>query len=329
MEDINHSSTKDIRLSFSRVGAMFLIIVTHLIAQIELISSLSLVTNSAIYTFLFISGYLYGKKDIQEPAIWFIKRMKKLLIPVYVYLLFIFSYSLIYGNFEIEDLITHVFNLQGFLGGVQGTGHLWFVSTIMICYLITPILNKSKNLVLNLSKLRKLLLILTLITLWIVVSLSFDHVVGNNLGYLLFYSMAYNLSRIWKRSVSVPQFIILTILTIVAFGVRLIARSYIDGSNLYDVIIVTICQSISGFYIFVALDNMKVLFTNEWIVKTIEHFDGITYEMYIVHYCFIIGPFFIWGLTNNILIDSLLVIIATYTFGLALSKLSNKIKGIM
>ena len=41
--------------------------------------------------------------------------------------------------------IAYIFNLQGFEIYVHGAEHLWYLTIIMICYLITPLLNKYKN----------------------------------------------------------------------------------------------------------------------------------------------------------------------------------------
>ena len=46
---------------------------------------------------------------------------------------------------RIANWIVYIFNLQGFQIYVHGAEHLWYLTIIMICYLITPILNKYRR----------------------------------------------------------------------------------------------------------------------------------------------------------------------------------------
>ena len=47
---------------------------------------------------------------------------------------------------KIEPLnwIVYIFNLQGLEIYVHGAEHLWYLTIAMICYFITPILDKNK-----------------------------------------------------------------------------------------------------------------------------------------------------------------------------------------
>lgn len=67
---------KDYSISFVRVVSMFLIILTHILNQISEVAFLAQVTNAAVYTFLFISGYLFGTKPINNNKVWFKKMLK-------------------------------------------------------------------------------------------------------------------------------------------------------------------------------------------------------------------------------------------------------------
>lgn len=61
-------------------------------------------------------------------------------------MLYLLNIYLINGNhINLINWIAYIFDLQGFLIYVYGAEHLWYLTIIMICYLITPILNKNKS----------------------------------------------------------------------------------------------------------------------------------------------------------------------------------------
>lgn len=237
----------------------------------------------------------------------------------------LFFYKFIVGNLELTTVLIYLFNLQGLFGGTNGAGHFWFMTTIMFCYFITPLLDKYRKSFLEKTKTKQLLIATFLFLLWIIISLNGPITIGNNLGYLLFYSFAYYLGSVWDRKITNKNFIIITMVTILSLVVRVIMRSFFDGTNLYDVVTVSITQSVLGVYIFILLDRLKSISNNQNIVNVINHFDKISYEMFITHYAFITGPFYIWGISNNVIIDSILVLIATYISASFLKYISDSI----
>ena len=75
-----------------------------------------------------------------------LKSLKRILIPLYVFMLYLLNIYLINGNhINLINWIAYIFDLQGFQIYVHGAEHLWYLTIIMICYLITPILNKNKK----------------------------------------------------------------------------------------------------------------------------------------------------------------------------------------
>lgn len=72
---------RDDSISFIRVISMLMIILTHLVAEVDSIHFLGQISSVAVYTFIFISGYLFGKKDIYNPFKWLLKRLSRIMIP--------------------------------------------------------------------------------------------------------------------------------------------------------------------------------------------------------------------------------------------------------
>lgn len=316
------SSKKDYGISLTRVFAMFLIILTHFIAQIESISFLSQLTNAAIYTFLFISGWLYGKKNIINFKVWMVNRFKKIMVPIYIWSAIIIAVQFIKGNdISGAKIIIYIFNLQGLLGGINGISHLWFTTFIGICYLITPLLQKIKKYFVKNSMLQKISMLFIALIFQIGVSLYFNEKLGIYLSYILIYMIGYLLSSIWDGQTSRKVFSVATIAMIFAIILRLEGKKMYDGSPFYNGVIVSNTQAIIGVYIYICTNKFKILYQRISVQKWIDYFDDISYEMYITHYAFIVGPLTIWG-TYNLPTSILLVLIASFVSSKFIKKLS-------
>ncbi|MFY8331116.1 acyltransferase family protein [Vagococcus carniphilus] len=97
--------------------------------------------NSAVGTFMVISGYLHSKKHINNPVSWVKKKLMRVLTPYYIFIIFAIPASyFIFKNFNFKDVLIYVLGLQGFFSfEPNGIGNLWFITAILIAYMITPI----------------------------------------------------------------------------------------------------------------------------------------------------------------------------------------------
>ncbi len=96
----------------------------------------------AVQVFLFISGFLYSKKEIKDTKKFYLKNGLKIIIPVVVLLLLFYAAYLIAYLCGYNVYVREV-NPNGCL--VSALGHLWFIYAICGCYFITPFLNKMVN----------------------------------------------------------------------------------------------------------------------------------------------------------------------------------------
>ena len=145
MVDVN---SRDRAIELIRVVAMFMIIFDHMIEPINLPlkSIFSQFFNSGIYIFIFLSGYLAGQKEICNWKKWYIKKFKRIMIPYWIVIAVCFAYETIcLHNFNWKLWLVMFCNLQGIFGTTYTTVPLWFVTLIMILYLLTPIYSKMKK----------------------------------------------------------------------------------------------------------------------------------------------------------------------------------------
>ena len=130
------TSEKKYNISLLRFIAMSFIILCHFFQYYDL--ELAWWFNVGVQIFFCISGFLYGGKKITSPIEFIGKNFKKILIPYFCFLIpaiilyFIFHREAITFSTIINALLTS--------GVINGLGHLWFISYILVCYLITPYL---------------------------------------------------------------------------------------------------------------------------------------------------------------------------------------------
>lgn len=128
-------------ISFIRSISIVLVIICHIMQSLGL--ELAWWFNVGVQIFLCISGFLYGKKDVGEITAFYSRRVKRILIPYY----------LVYVPYGLLQLVfaKGVFNFDSFVRGLvvndtlTGAGHMWFVATILLCYVLTPLLEAYRN----------------------------------------------------------------------------------------------------------------------------------------------------------------------------------------
>ena len=126
---------KDYAISAIRLLAMCMIISCHICQYFG--NELAWWLNCGVQVFLLISGYLYGNRDHIKIPEFYKRNLPKILIDYYLYVLIISAVYVLIWHYRISA--TDVFRMLLGLGTeIPGLGHLWFVSTIVLCYLITP-----------------------------------------------------------------------------------------------------------------------------------------------------------------------------------------------
>ena len=121
---------KQYGLSMVRLIAMISIISCHIMQYFGNISCYYL--NVGVWLFLFISGFLYGKKDISDVTVFYKKRLVRILVPYYIMLGVIILVNLLQGeSITAKELISSILCLQWYGKTVPNCGHLWYISCIL------------------------------------------------------------------------------------------------------------------------------------------------------------------------------------------------------
>jgi len=305
---------QSLAITFIRAMSIVLIVITHFFQANE--SYWAWWLNVGVQVFLFMSGFLFGGKHINNISFWYQKRFKKILIPYYIYIIIVLPiYFLLIGEVSITKTLGYALNLQGITGTLNGLGHLWFLTVIMLCYFITPglqILNISRKE----NKELKYYLLLAVLCLGIQ-TLSFflpfssdPWIIGPG---IITYILGYYTSKRYEGRIPNKIFLLLLLGTLMIVPLNLF--TFLPGLT----IIFTISHILIGSLIFVGL--YKLISEKNVLLKenfqVIRQLDKYSFEIYITHLIYIIGPFALIKLTTfsvvNVLLILLLILISSYT----------------
>lgn len=86
----------------------------------------------------------WNKKRDYKQKIWYIKRFFRIYFPYIVVVVtsVIMMYLQCSNYFNFNQFIIQIFSLQGIFGCYKNLTHLWYITYILVCYLITPQLQK-------------------------------------------------------------------------------------------------------------------------------------------------------------------------------------------
>ena len=122
-----------------RFFAMSAIVLCHILQQQE--NTLAFYFNIGVPIFLFISGYLFGKKDVTDYGSFLKKRFVRILLPYYMMLAVVIIANLATGTaMTAKDILSSILCQQWYDYTVPNCGHFWYISCILVCYLLTPVL---------------------------------------------------------------------------------------------------------------------------------------------------------------------------------------------
>lgn len=203
---------------------------------------------------------------------------------------------------------------------ISGTGHFWFITAIIICYLITPLLYEiRKN-----QKYQMYFLIICIIA-YIPIALLTKDIIGTYYSSALEYILAFFFLDKWIKRVNGKQGLIFGIVSLLlGCAFKLVFVYLFDNTVLYTKFLTQFCSLIIGFGIFTSI---YFFICNTYSIakrfqKIISFFDSFSYEFFIVHLVLISGKFSVLIFTNPI-INIVFAFALSALFGYLLHLLSN------
>lgn len=325
-------------VSSIRLIALSMIITCHIFQGKDIV--LAWWFNVGVQIFLFMSGFLYGTKDIKDASSWFKKRFSKILTPYYLLLIIVIIFYTVFARnlLNIKGMLVNILVLQGFGTGLPGIEHLWFLSYILMCYLITPVLQSIDCASLKNKRgvyIWKLILILALLQLFNyigVLNMSIPNISAYIIGYYFsrrhfsyegYKGLAQNVSL--KKSVTgiFTACIITTPLVIYLEyfskgGILWFLEPYTDFLFGWNHTLLGITLFLAMYFIF---EHLYSRIENKTINSIISWSDRYSYQVYLTHQIVILGQFSWLALTGSMFVNIILIIIFAVTTGVILQKL--------
>ena len=313
---------------------MVMIILCHFTGFLG-ISFLSQFFNVGVYIFLLISGWLYSNKEINQPAKWIFGKWLRLCVPIYIWMIMVCIYSAIALRAypSIKDVLLLLTNTQGIgwvifafpqldVNGVfGGLGSLWFVSVIYLCYLLMLGVKKIER------KLNKKLIGVIFIAAFIAfVGLVFLRV---NIVYFICFFIGYLIGKSTNK-ISTRAYIVLTIAMLLGVMLRLVVRSFMDGTLFYGNTVVGISHTLIAVWFCI---TMKLLVEKSEFIRKIASskavlvMDGMSYFIYITHYYFLQSNFRLKDLAPGLGLQTIIFLVLTIVTAIIIKTISGLING--
>ena len=294
---IKQQSNRSVSIMLLHIIGMVMIILCH-ISQAEGKGALGEIFICGVPLFLFVSGYLTGKREVKKVGTWYVKKLQRIWIPYLIFVVVFYALLEITGaeNVSFFQWIFCVFNLQGFnytfwkfqlYGAVVGAGHLWFLTTLMFAYLLVPVMQEIGKI--KLKPWQKKLVLPTML----LVQLGALYA-GVQMSYLITFFSGYFLANRPEKLRGTKNYLTVTGLTVLISAARLVFRKVVDGTLFYDSYVSLISSAIIGVWIF-----YTVFFLEEKMPKLMRIFncgvvrflEAISFYVYLTHMVFIEGSF--------------------------------------
>ncbi len=284
----DNTAERDSGISLIRFIALVMIISCHFCQYYEL--EIAWWLNAGVQIFLCISGYLYGRRNVGNVMSFYGRRFKKILLPYYfVIAVFIISMFALRGGVPVTDIGKMVI----MSGTVSGGGHLWFVPTILFCYVLTPLLEKGFSI--PFVKDRFSFAAVTLFSMLIAALFCMGFAEGYDQTCLVCYIIGYALGlnsvkRYFKETTLTAFFALLALMNGIQIYFDYVKHLELSDSlsQLYD-LWARYNHVWLGVFLFLFL---KHIFSNVGRGgKFLSFADSVSYETYLVHQFFILGPF--------------------------------------
>lgn len=316
-----------------RITATFMIFLCHTVFLFgDTVAFTAQFFNIGVDVFLFITAYLFSvRKNVGSSVfVWYKKRLSRICVPYY-WLIFAVCFSCLFANIDISgiDVVGSLLFLQGFTENyLPGGGHLWYLTAVMISYLITPLLYKIKD-----SKLIfKFVFFICGIGIYVLLVMFlkpiFATVFFKVFEYSLYFIVIPVLYDYFEKKKRI-RIVIISVLFLITFCIlKILFNILFDDTSLYTNFLVPITNLFIGASIFCFLfylfkTSYSFFEKKHLFIKVIKYLDSISFEFYLVHYFFITFPVNLIFKINPIL-NFAFILFVCYLMSNILYFISNK-----
>lgn len=284
--------------------------------------------NVGVQMFLCLSGYLYGRKTIDDELSFYKKQYIKILVPYYIVIIPVIIAQFLFLRNEIS--LARVAKVLLCYGTLSGGEHLWFVPTILFCYLLTPFFDKLNSRIF-VRKYSLIYCIAVFVILSIMIRLFVPYF---NAAWIACFYLGHVLgkneitqrinSKICKGMIYSGAVCLVSIRIVISYVMQFKLSGSI--STMFD-IMCDYGHVFLGLTIFLLL---QYILTGRqiplFIIKPISFLDSISYEGYLVHQFFILGAFSLLTIINQPIIAIIVISIVIFGLGIVVKEISQLVK---
>lgn len=268
--------------------------------------------NIGVHVFLGISGYLYGCKIVEGFKTWFAARFKKLYFPYILFFLICVPIYYIFApdKINVTKVFLHIVDLQGIIAGgrISGLGHLWFMSVIAVCYVMTPLLQYF----------RKYPVVLPLLLVFALLEYLVVRRATAPFSWLFVYALCYLYADAGKYRKKMVELFVIILFVWTVFSI-----SWDD--ILYGGALSQSLHATGGVLAVMLVRCLSCYMAFSWGSSCWKKMDKYSYEVYITHHIFILGPFSLVFLTVYPCVNIALVLLLTVLAAIGLHEVSGRI----
>lgn len=319
---------RDLSISFVRMLAMMFIVICHVMQYYDV--ELAWWFNVGVQIFLCISGYLYGRKRILDILVFYRKNFVKILIDYEIVVFAAVAATVLFTDtvITVEEIAGAVLTVSTIAGGA----HLWFIPTILMCYLLTPLYER----IFSRAEQSHKLLVPAAVLLFVMNELVFRQMFSYfNAAWINCYLIGFALRRFQQyRFWYTGSAWLLTLTGAVCISIQASVR-YLQLITLTDAwrpFYYPMCDYGHVFLGVALFCSGRVLlrpFCNINLIQRILRLsDRYSYQIYLTHHFFILGPLSLMALTANSYVNVVLILLLTVLTAVLLQKTSAKISAV-
>lgn len=321
--------------TYIRIFAMMSIVLCHTVAQHDnpYVQMSAQFFNIGVLIFFCLSGFLFGRKGMNTSTCeWYKRRLKRIYIP---WLLFVAVLGVIHFV-QGHDILTWnwaklILGIQGTEVGVQGAGHTWFITCLLLCYALTPLLS---SIILRVKP-RIVCIILACAPIALAI---FPMRIFTLLSPVCWYGIAFIAGTKYNDNwLTLRNGMIAMAVAICSLALRFIVRIMVGSSFLhenfnisetflYDKLCVSYTQFIAALGIMLFL---AVLFKGSKVGLMGKYVNDISFEIYLYHYMLCVGPISLFVHEMSWTVSTLLVIVCAAGIATVAHALTDRLTRLM
>ena len=316
-------------ITWLRTSSAILILLCHYCSQCDTpyVSMLTMVFNIGVYLFIIMSGFLVGYKGIKRPwSKWYKRRMARIFIPFWMFLLVLAVIHVVKGmSVFTKDWLLIVFGLQGTVVNVSGAGHTWFLSVLLLCYFLSPFILILVRKVADSHNLRVQAMAVLAVCLIPILYAFFEEpwvYTVFSLVSLYILSCVYGMYYNPDKRFGTKEILLAVLVVGASFFLRFAAKLLLDGTILYERIVVPYSQSFAAcatVYLFEAFCSGRR------IPPIVQFISDISFEIYLYHYMLTPGPISLFTYFPNWILGCTVVTAVVLPIAYAANRISAAI----